>query len=186
MSKSISDTNNISFRSLFISSLLILSIPVFFSRSVLYWTSGFVNYVIGSVMFMFYYIYCNPIIEGSKINRNFFWSIITLILGFLSVLCVENLTILCDVFALFIIIYSAVRLKKVHISNFTYLAGSVAGNILMFSNNTYGAIFSKFDDDPDGFRHIEMSFRGERTKIRKILPGCYLCFCSLLFLCFLY
>ena len=170
-SKIISKSSKSSFSSLLISSVLILCIPVYISSNVVYWTSGFVNYVIGSVLFFSYYIYCKPILEAKEVEKKIYWAPLMLILGFLSSLCVENITILCDIFAIFIIILSAVKLKKVHISNITYLLGAVVGNAFMFSNNVYSTIFGGKNIDPNGFRHVEISFSDMFMKIySEIIP----------------
>ena len=123
--------------SYFFSSLIILASYSFFVLQIFNWISGFTNYVISIVISLSYLLYCFPIFEKNKLKKSGVYSVLWLIVGFLGSLCLESITFYNIVLALFIIVLSATLLKYVNLSNITFLVGSLAGAVLMFSEKTY-------------------------------------------------
>ena len=72
------------------------------------------------------------------------------VLGFVSSLIVEHITLYSVVLAIFVLVYAIVKFKKVYASFVSYLAGTVGGTVLMFSNSVYHSVVS----GNDGYRTI--------------------------------
>ena len=130
-------------------------------RSIAYlttnWISGITNYVLSIVLtFVFLYI-CKPAFNGEKFRQSQLVGVFTLILGFISAFCLENVTIYNSALASFMIVYYWVRFKKIHFINIGYFVGSVAGLLIMLFNKNYSSIIGQNQDDI-GNRHVEFAF----------------------------
>ncbi len=79
------------------------------------------------------------------------YCVLIFILGFISALFIENLTIYNIILGTVIIIYSYKKYKKVANFNVSYLSGAVMGALLMFSNGTYQNVI----EGTDSYRTIE-------------------------------
>ena len=124
----------------FVGLALFLAMHKFVFRQAIVWTSGFTNYTI-SIFLTLIYIYINKdLITKNKSNKSFLYCLLITIFGFISALFIENITIYNTALALLIIIYSYKKYKKVSNIDISYLIGSVAGMILMFSNSVYSNI----------------------------------------------
>ncbi len=135
------------------------------------WISGFTNYVIGTVLTLIYIFYCSPLLKGEKLERSKLFSIFLLFLGFAGALCIENLTIYNIFFSLFVIIFSFVRFKCVHISNIAYFLGTIVGMLLMLNNSNYRNIFVE-NKDNIGNRFVLFDLPDIFMKIyTDIIPG---------------
>ncbi len=130
----------------YIAMILLMLMPYRIFAQALAWTSGFSNYTISFLLTMIF-IYLNRNIfknEPEKSNKKLI--IPLLILGFVSALFLENLTIYNIVLAIFVVGYQLFKNKKINISNFAYLIGSISGAILMFSNGAYHNISNAGDE----------------------------------------
>lgn len=134
----------------------LLSIPSQIYCYTFNWISGFTNYVLGTVMTLLYIVWCLPLLKGEELKISHFSAVFTLLLGFLGALCVENLTILNILFAIFILIFSALTYKKVHLSNIFYLVGASIGAFFMFTNVNYNDVLVE-ESDQIGNRFAEFS-----------------------------
>lgn len=135
----------------FVGFMLLLVVPIPIFRQAIVWTSGFTNYFI-SIFLTIVYIYLNKdIIVKSNENKLKMYCALIFILGFISALFIENLTIYNIVLGTAIIIYSYKKYKKVANFNVSYLSGAVMGALLMFSNGTYKNVI----DGTDSYRTIE-------------------------------
>lgn len=118
----------------------------------IFWASGFSNYVPPVLLFFIYMVMMNDIFEEDapsySSKKNIIFSIISLILSFVSTMFVENVTIFISFSAIFIPIYCFIKFKKVPIPTLTFLVGSVFGTSLMFSNTVY----SSLSEQSDGYR----------------------------------
>lgn len=135
----------------YIASILILLIPYNIIAEALAWTSGFTNYVI-SFLLILIFIYLNKdIFNNKKANLSNWLVVPMMILGFITSLFMENITIYNLILGVFILIYEYSCSKKINLSNLFYFIGSTFGTILMFSNGAYYNVINSTDN----YRRIE-------------------------------
>ncbi|WP_455493252.1 DUF6056 family protein [Eubacterium sp.] len=126
--------------------LLLAFMPVGVLKQSIVWTSGFSNYSTSIFLILVYIYYSRSIFENEKPHYAF-WHIIPIsLLGFASALIVEHVTIYSVLLAIFVIIYSFIKFKKVHISFVSYFVGTIAGTALMFSNSVYHSVVEGNDE----------------------------------------
>ena len=136
---------------IYIALILILLMPYSIIAQTLAWTSGFTNYVIPFLLILIFIYLNKDIFNGEKAKLSNWLIVPMMILGFISSLFVENLTIYNLVLSIFILIYEYCKSKKINLSNLFYFIGSILGTILMFSNGAYHNIMNS----TDGYRTIE-------------------------------
>lgn len=140
----------------------VLSVFLFFScgrllfRQSIAWASGFCNYV-PPVFFILLYLCCLKaahLWRGRKSGlppvTNAFLCVGMLAMSFVSSMFVEHMTVYGIVLAVSVIIIEKIKFRKLYAFSFFYLAGAVAGAVLMFSNGAY----NKIVDGNDGYRTI--------------------------------
>lgn len=121
------------------------------------WISGITNYVLSIVLtFIFLYL-CKPLLYGENRKQSQLIGILTMVLGFMSAFCLENVTIYNGVFGVFIIVYYWIRCKKVHFVHIGYLVGTAAGLVVMMLNKNYSSIIGEKKDEI-GSRYVEFGF----------------------------
>lgn len=118
--------------------------PVLLLRQAVVWTSGFSNYVTSIFLTLIYIFYIRKIYSG-KPKNSYIASIPLAILGFGNALIVEHLTIYNVILGIYVIIFTFIKYKKMCLQHFAYLAGTVIGTIIMFSNGAYHAAASGTD-----------------------------------------
>ena len=137
------------------------------------WTSGFTNYIISLLFLFIYFNYTKPVFDKRKPRGGIITAVVFLIVGFCGALCIENITIYNCLFSIFVIVFSLVTMKKVVAANITYLLGTLAGTILMFSASNYNDIAS--GNDSIGLRSFEFAFDDIATKIYLEIIPFYAC-----------
>ncbi len=153
-----------------ISAVLILTVPVSISFNTVMWISGFVNYVVGMVIFLSYYVFCLPIFRGENVKKGGIWCLYGLIAGFCGALCVENITLFILIFSVFVFIFYIKKYKKIFTVNIFYFIGIICGIAVMLTNSHYSSIFMHGKDD-SGIRSVETSFMDIVMKIyTQIIP----------------
>lgn len=150
---------------------LLLTVPNTLANSTIAWISGFPNYLFSEVLLLMYLRFCMPFLIGK--GRDFRKvDIGLLILGFLSALCVEHITIYIVLLSMFMIIFCAVRFRKMYIGHVLYLLGAIAGTVLMFSDKNYHSVISG-QEDLSGRRFVNFSFLDIIMKIYQEIIGYY-------------
>lgn len=124
--------------------LIAVSAPVMLRQSVA-WLSGFVNYTVSVLLALIFIDYIYKVFRGEETKDTKSGIALFAVLGFASALLVEHFTLYCAVIAAGLMIYVKAKKQKIQIKNFTYLAGVLAGAVLMFSNSAYIKIFSGKD-----------------------------------------
>lgn len=134
----------------YIIAISLLVMPVNVLRQSVVWTAGFANYST-SIFFTLVYIYYVKNIYRDEVPNDSKWSIVPLtVLGIMNTLIVEHLTLYNIVLAIYVIVYTFVKFKKVLIQHIAYLAGCVLGTIYMFSNPVYRSVA----EGTDGYRSV--------------------------------
>jgi hypothetical protein len=97
------------------------------------------------------YIYYSRNIYEKEPPKYSLWHILPIfVLGFASSLIVEHITLYSIVLAIFVLVYAIIKFKKVYVQFVSYLAGTVIGTALMFSNSVYHNVVI----GNDGYRTI--------------------------------
>ena len=126
-------------RTAIISTLLFLMPAEMFAQAVA-WTSGFCNYVPPVVIALMYIQITKEVFDGKTPTFSHGLPMITLALGFAGSLFIEHGTIYNICLALFVLVYAFIRFKRVYATHVAFLAGSILGALVMFSNGAYRAI----------------------------------------------
>lgn len=134
--------------------LSLFLVPSEIYQNIISWLSGFTNYYVGAVCLLLYFVFCGKILRGEALSCKKTTLLYTLVLGFVSSLCVENQTILNLAFSVFIIVLSLVRFKKLHPACAAHLVGALAGLVLMLSNESIVSILGG-EEDKAGFRFTD-------------------------------
>lgn len=153
-------TNKNKFSLFLLATLLVLALPKLILRQAIVWTSGFTNYVIPTVLVFIYFHIIDKDVVNKKVET--LLNICLFILGFITALFVEHITIYIIVITLFMMIYQKIKEKKISSKYLFYLIGAIIGAVLMFSNGAYGNIA----DNQDSYRNIPTS--GVSSIIEKV------------------
>ena len=121
----------------------------------------FPNYTTSIVLILLYGLFVrNLFIEDGK-KHSKYGAIPMLILGFLTTLIVEHVTILAVIMAVYIIAFNFIKNRKIELSHVAYFVGTIAGTATMFSNSVYSSIGS----GSDGYRTVGASEGGTLERI---------------------
>ena len=133
--------------SIYLSIALIILIPSSIFRQSIAWTSGFTNYV-PPILFTLTYINIIKYNHSLTLKKksNLILSFSTFILGFLSTLFVEHVTIYCFALSIFTMIFFKCKHKKIPLFSISYFLSTALGTYIIFfasgsiSSNDYRKI----------------------------------------------
>lgn len=134
----------------FIILTVLVFMPITILRQAAVWTSGFANYTTSIFLTLIYIYYVNNIYGKEKPKNSIAAVLPLLILGFANTLIVEHLTIYNVILAVYVIVFTLIKFKKVYVQHIAYFIGTVAGTALMFSNSVYRSVA----DGSDSYRTI--------------------------------
>lgn len=123
--------------SFYVSCIALLLIPKEILGQAVVWTSGFTNYVLPVFLIMIFIAYAYPVFQKQLPEYRLWHCLPLFLLGAISSLIMENITIYNIALTVGIIIYALAVHHKVIASHLAYLAGSIVGTIYMFSNGAY-------------------------------------------------
>lgn len=129
----------------YVSCLLLLLLPREIVAQAIVWTSGFSNYTISALLILMYIAYVYPVLSGKLPEKKYWHAVPLFLLGISVVLFMEHITIYTVVMAFGVIVYTFFKFRKVFIQHISFLAGSIVGTCIMFSNGAYRMIFNKED-----------------------------------------
>lgn len=119
-----------------------------FMQSVV-WASGFSNYVPSAILSLCYILLIKNVTEKNSPCYPKLLFIVTFLLGICGALFIENVTIFNVILGFAVIIYVAVKFKKVYAVHISFLMGAVIGFLIMFSNSAYTSITGGVDSYRD-------------------------------------
>lgn len=125
--------------------LLFFLMPTGLFRQAVVWTAGFCNYVPSGLCALLYVVTIQSVFLGVYPTCPRCFPPLFLLVGFLGGLFVENMTLFQLAIGILVIVYSVLRLKRVHPVCVAFLLGTVAACICMFSNSVYSSIASGDD-----------------------------------------
>lgn len=120
-----------------ISIVLLVFIPHTLFRQVVSWTSGFTNYVPPMILVLIW-IFINKNLFNDKAITLSKWKVFLMfILGAITCLFMEHVTIYIVITSLFSLIYCYKKKIKININQVIYFIGTLFGAVLMFQNGAY-------------------------------------------------
>lgn len=134
----------------FIISTVLLFMPVTILRQAVVWTSGFANYTTSIFLTLVYIYYVNNIYGTDKPKNSIIAALPLAVLGFANTLIVEHLTIYNILLAVYVIVFTLIKFRRLYIQYVSYFIGTIAGTVLMFSNSVYHLVA----DGSDSYRTI--------------------------------
>lgn len=120
-----------------ISIILVLFMPRTLFRQVVSWTSGFTNYVPPMIFVLIWILINKRILNDKCIILNRRRVFLVFVLGVITCLFMEHVTIYIVIASLVSLIYCYKREIKINIGQVTYFIGALVGAVLMFQNGAY-------------------------------------------------
>lgn len=130
---------------LLLASILILLTPTKVFAQTFGWTAGFINYVPSLALLLIYVYLIRNIYSEIKPEYNKWLSLIVFPIGILTQLIVEHVTLFSIFTAIWVIIYTYIKHKKIMFFHLSYLASLIIGGIIMFSNGAYWNVLKGTD-----------------------------------------
>lgn len=154
------------YSNIILSIILLAIMPITIFRQTITWASGFANYVL-PIIFILYFIYKNKYLIDDS-NYSAICSkkdiILFLLIGFITSLFIENLTIYNLLLSISLILYEKLKFKKYNLRNIFYATGSFIGTITMFSNGAYTNIMNN-SDTYRTIQHSNIIFNALKTYV---------------------
>lgn len=156
----------------YISAIFLLFMPLWMFSDTIGWTSGFANYITSVAFSSVYVRYVFRRLDGDETAGGLLKTLGFMVLGLANALIVEHFTIYNFCLAVFMILYTFFKEKKVRLTELFYLVGVAAGIGLMFSNSTYRHVAS----GDDFYRGVDTSNLAMTivNRMGRILNICYL------------
>lgn len=133
--------------------LLLLVIPRQIFAQSYGWPAAFVNFVPPVIFFLIYFRWTGQIYHSVEVYYSRWQVILAIPMGIAAQLFSEHNTIFLLCYAAWVLVFSWIKSKKVHLFHIVYLVSCVCGAALMFSNGAYGNAAA----DTDGYKHIGFS-----------------------------
>ena len=127
------------------STVLLLLVPKQIFVQAISWTSGYSNYIPPILMTVIYFICIRNIFDTKFPTYKKPLPIFTVLLGFVSTLFMENVTLYNIAIAFIILLFTWYKWKRISFTHFAYFIGSLIGAIVMFTNSAYGLIANNKD-----------------------------------------
>ena len=115
---------------------LLLSIPVTLFQQSYGWLAAFVNFFPPVVLFLVYYNWTEWI-YGEYRKMPFWKTVLVIPIGFCVQLFSEHVTLFVLLYAVWVVVYTLIRHRKLQAMQVDFLGSSVLGAYLMFSNGAY-------------------------------------------------
>lgn len=134
----------------------ILAVPSTLFQQSYGWPAAFVNFVPPVILFLIYYGWTEELYIREQESYTRFQTLSVIPLGIAVQLFSEHITVFVVAYAVWILVYTAIKYKKVHAVQINFLWASVVGAVIMFSNGAY----SRAADGSDGYKEIHTTFAG--------------------------
>lgn len=144
------------------SALLILLMSKDMFRQVIVWSSAFSNYAPSALMMTAYLCIVFKSFSSEAARYRKYTYILAAALGFCGAFFMENMTVGNIIIAVAVIIYSAIRFKRVDKVHIAFLIGCVLGAVLMFIDPAYVSIFG--GSDKEGYRDVAFNIKSIMSK----------------------
>lgn len=113
--------------------LLLLAVPASLYGQSYGWPAAFVNYEVPVPLFLVYFIWTEELYRKKAEKYSCFQTFAVIPLGICVQLFSENITIIVAAYALWMLVYTAVRYRKIYLIEVNYLCSAILGAVLMFS-----------------------------------------------------
>lgn len=132
---------------------LLLAIPKTLFCQSYGWPAAFVNFVPPVILFLIYFFLTEQTYDGIVPQCTGLMTLFLLLLGFVTQLFAEHMTVFVVVYAVWMVFLGWMRHKKIYGLYLSYLFGALAGAVVMFSNSAY----RNAADGTDSYKHIGFS-----------------------------
>ena len=152
--------------------IFLFFMPLLMFSDTIGWTSGFANYVTSVTFSLVYVKYVYRRLDGENVSATYITAIGFIALGMVNCLIVEHFTVYNFCLAVFMILYTLATEKRIRLPELGYLAGTVGGIAIMFSNSAYRKVAS----GDDFYRGVNTSVTASTivNRFGKIINICYL------------
>ncbi len=143
--------------SLLLAAVLFFMMPRdMFAQSVV-WTAGYTNYVPSAIVSVAYICMIRNITGKKEPSYSKYMPVVAFVMALCGALFMENITLFHICLGVAAVGYTYLRFKKFYAMHISFLAGSILGAIVMFTNSAYGSIASgedEYRDTPNGLGEI--------------------------------
>ena len=119
--------------------LLLLAVPASLYGQSYGWPAAFVNYEVPVPLFLVYFIWTDELYRNKVEKYSWFQTLAVIPLGICVQLFSENITIIVVAYAVWMMIYTGVRYRKIYLIEVNYLWSAILGAVVMFSNSAYSS-----------------------------------------------
>lgn len=134
--------------------LLLLAVPASLYGQSYGWPAAFVNYEVPVPLFLVYFIWTDELYRNKVEKYSWFQTLAVIPLGICVQLFSENITIIVVAYAVWMMIYTGARYRKIYLIEVNYLWSAILGAVVMFSNSAY---FSAAVHNGKTYKSIDMS-----------------------------
>lgn len=152
--------------------IFLFFMPLLMFSDTIGWTSGFANYVTSATFSLVYVKYVYRRLDGENVSATYISAVGFIALGMANCLIVEHFTVYNFCLAVFMVLYTLATEKRIRLPELGYLAGTVGGIAIMFSNSAYRKVAS----GDDFYRGVNTSVTASTivNRFGKIINICYL------------
>lgn len=154
------------------SAMLVLFMPKAIFTQTVVWSSGYSNYMPPILTTVLYYVLIKNIFGEEKPKYSKITPIVCCILGVSGSLFMEHMTLYSLAISVLIVLFVLIKFKKLYLTHLAFLAGCVAGTLIMFTNSAYGLIAGA-NDAQGGYRSTALSDGLVETLIDNLKFICY-------------
>lgn len=131
-----------------LSALILLITPKEIMMQGVFWSSGFANYVPPTALMFLYLAMIRDSFEDTAPEytkkQTVILSVVSVIIGFIGALFVENATIGNAVISIAVVVYIAIKHKRVYAVHISYMASTLVGTYFILSNSENSGGYRQF------------------------------------------
>lgn len=117
---------------------MLLAVPASLYGQSYGWPAAFVNYEV-PVHVSVYFIWTDELYRNKVEKYSWFQTLAVIPLGICVQLFSENITIIVVAYAVWMMIYTGARYRKIYLIEVNYLWSAILGAVVMFSNSAYSS-----------------------------------------------
>lgn len=114
--------------------LFMMLLPIELLRQTYSWHIAFLNYVLPVALLLLYLCCIYPLFSGRRIKDSVWLAVLCLLLGVCVQLFSQPITVYVTVMSVGVVVWHAVRTKKVSVVTVFFAVGAIAGAIIMFTS----------------------------------------------------
>ncbi len=116
---------------------LLLALPKKLYAQSYGWPAAFVNFVPPTLLLLLYFNWTEPLYRGEETRLTWKHAVLAVPLGISTQLFSEHTTLFALIYAAWVIVFAAIRKRKICAAYVVYFVSALFGAVLMFSNSAY-------------------------------------------------